>query len=443
MRNSSKMKKALLLLVMLPVLAAVAAYAWASRHPEIAAIARPDPAKLDKALVKRGEKLAGIGNCHVCHTAPGGKRYAGGLALPTPFGTIYSTNITPDPQTGIGAWSEAAFMRAMREGIDRRGRHLYPAFPYDFYAKVTEPDLKAIYAYLMAQTSVQQTAPANTLSFPFNMRVLLAGWNMLFLAPGEFRPDATKDAEWNRGAYLVEGLGHCGACHTPRNSFGAAPKSGPEAFAGAHVEGWYAPPLNGNKPGPIPWTQKTLVNYLIDGWDGQHGIAAGPMTPVVNDLKDQSEDDVFAIAKYVMSLKGAPKPQAEQDKIVGEAGAFATRMEWGFPENPPIPADPVQQLGARVFERECATCHKSGGKPVPLALTAIVNAPDALNLIGVTFDGIKPPRGVLDRSMPARASQISDEEMVALATFVRARFSAKPAWTGVAEAVRAVRKGTH
>ena len=437
------MRRALIGLTLFLVLAAAAAFTWANRHPEIAAIARPNPATFDKALVKRGEKLAGIGNCHVCHTAPGGRRYAGGLALPTPFGTIHTTNITPDVETGIGAWSEQAFIRAMREGLDRRGRHLYPAFPYDYYTKTTEADLEAIYAYLMTQAPVQQQARDNTLSFPFNMRFLLAGWNLAVPHARQFKPDPSKDAEWNRGAYLVEGLGHCGACHTPRNTFGAAPKTGAGAYAGAHVEGWYVPPLNAGKPGPIPWTQKTLADYLIDGWSGQHGIAAGPMTPVVDDLKDQSEDDVFAIAAYVVSLEGGARPPTEQDKIASEASAFATRMEWGFPENPPLPSDPLLQRGAKVFERECVTCHKSGGKPAPLALTTIVNAPDALNLIRVTFEGIKPPRGVLDRSMPARASQITDEEMVALAAFVRSRFTTKPAWTKVEEAVRAVRRGGH
>lgn len=438
---SLAMKKAVGFVVLVLAVAA-GAFAWIAYSPELAAIARPNPASFDKELVARGERLAGYGNCHVCHTRTGGRPYAGGLPLPTPFGVIHTTNITPDVATGIGAWSEQAFIRAMREGVDRSGRHLYPAFPYDYFARVTEADLKAIYAFLMTRPPVSQPVPENTLSFPFNIRPLMAGWKLLFLDKGEFKNDPAKDKEWNRGGYLVEGLGHCGACHTPRNAFGAAPKTGAEAYGGAIVEGWYAPPLNAGAPNPVPWTQKSLVNYLIDGWDQHHGIAAGPMTPVVNDLSEQNEDDVFAMATYLMSLRGAPRPAAAQEAATAEAVAQANKLEWGHPEAPPIPNDPVMQRGARVFETQCANCHKQGGKPVPLALTTIANAADAGSLIAVTLHGIQPPRGALDRSMPARAIQISDEEMVALATFVRARFTKKPAWTGMDELVRRIRART-
>ncbi len=437
------MKKALVRIFVALVLAGAGAIAWAMRFPEIAPIAKPDAAKFDKELVKRGEKLAGLGNCHVCHTKPGGKEFAGGLALPTPFGTIHTTNITPDVETGIGSWSEQAFIRAMHEGVDRHGRNLYPAFPFDYYSKVTEADLKAIYAFLMSRPAVSQKPTDNSLAFPFNIRLLLAGWNFLFHEKGEFKPDPSKDAEWNRGAYLVEGLGHCGACHTPRNMFGAAPKSGTNVYAGAVAEGWYVPPLNASTPAPIPWTAKALVNYLIDGWDGHHGIAAGPMTAVATDLYEQSEDDVFAIAAYVMSIKGGPRPQAEQEKITTEALATATKLEWGHPEAPPVPNDPVMQKGAKVFEAQCSTCHKQGGKPAPLGLATVLYAPDASNLILATFKGIQPPRGVLDRSMPPREAQISDDEMTALATFIRARFTKKPAWTGTEALVKKIRSGAH
>ena len=433
-------KKAALLLVVVVALLAAGAVAWAMRHPEIAAIARPDPAAFDTELVERGEILAGFGNCAVCHTRPGGQPYAGGLPLPTPFGVIHTTNITPDPETGIGTWSEEAFIRAMDSGVDRGGRHLYPAFPYDYYTKVTDEDLRAIYAYLMTREPVSADAPDNGLSFPFNIRPLLAGWKLLFLDTDVFQPDPSQDEEWNRGAYLVEGLGHCGACHSPRNRFGAAAKDGEAAYDGGTAEGWYVPPLDNSTPAPIPWTQNALVNYLIDGWDAEHGIAAGPMRPVVDDLYEQSEDDVFAIAAYLMSLKGGQLPDAEQEAAAAEALAFAERMEWGHPENPPIPDDPLLQRGSQVFQSQCSECHKLGGKPAPLGLTTVVNAPDPANLIRVTLYGIQPPpQGVLDRTMPGRAMQISDEDMVALAAFVRARFTRRPAWEGVAEMVREAR----
>ena len=433
------MKKLAVALIVLVVAGAVGAWLWANRFPEIAAIKKPDASSFSRNLLKEGEKLAGLANCNVCHTKPGGKPFAGGLALPTPFGTIYTTNITPDVETGIGGWSEQAFLRAMREGVDREGHHLYPAFPYDYYSRASDADLKAIYAFLMTREPVSQKATPNELKFPFNLRVLLAGWKALFHEPGEIKPDASKDAEWNRGAYIVESLGHCGACHSTRNMFGAAPKKGPGAYAGGMAEGWYVPPLDAATPSPVPWSVKTLVNYLIDGWDGHHGIAAGPMTAVAEDLHDQSEDDVFAIAAYVISIKTAGKPAGEVEKIVADA----EKLEWGHAQAPAVPSDPQMQKGATVFEAQCATCHKAAGKPAPLALTSVVNAPTSANLVNASFMGVKPPRGVLDRSMPPRATQISDDEMIALAAFVRARFSKQPAWTDVADAVKAARAAAH
>lgn len=431
------MQKTLGAFLVLLVLLGVGLMACAMSYPEMAPIAKPAPESFDRVLVQRGERLAAMGGCQECHTQKGGRPLAGGLALPTPFGTITTTNITPDPETGIGAWPEAAFIRAMREGVDNKGRHLYPAFPYDYYTKATDDDLKAIYAYLMTREAVVRAPSGNALSFPFNQRFLLAGWKALFHRPGEFKPDPTQNAEWNRGAYLVEGLGHCGACHSPRNLLGAAAKTGGAAYGGGSAEGWWAPPLNATAPTPIPWTVKSLVNYLIDGWDGQHGIAAGPMTAVVNGLRDQSEDDVFAIAAYLMSLKGGAPPATFDANL---ATVAAAKLEWGHPEEPPLPRDPVLLSGAKVFESQCATCHKTAGSPVPLALTASMNAPDAANLIAVSLHGIQPPRGSLARSMPGRASQISDGEMADLAQFMRARYTKLPAWTGVDSLVRKVRQ---
>ncbi len=209
-------------------------------------------AKHEPRRGEAGAELAAVGNCVVCHTAPGGRPFAGGLALPTPFGTIYSTNITPDPETGIGRWSEAAFQRSMREGVDRQGRHLYPAFPYDHYTRVSDEDNRALYAYLMTREPVSAEPPANELPFPLNVRMVLAGWKLLFLREGAYEPDPAQSAEWNRGAYLAEGLGHCGACHSPRNAFGAV-KTGEDHLAGGESEGWTAYALNHASPAPIPW----------------------------------------------------------------------------------------------------------------------------------------------------------------------------------------------
>ncbi|HFK4651979.1 TPA: cytochrome c, partial [Serratia marcescens] len=188
---------------------------------EIAPVATPGAGTWSAATLERGRQLAAAGDCAVCHTASEGATNAGGLAMATPFGTLYSTNITPDVATGIGNWSFTAFDRAMRQGVARDGRHLYPAFPYTAFSKMTDGDMQALYAYLMSQPAVRQSNPANQMRFPFNLRPLMAGWNALFLRQGEFQPDPQQSAQWNRGAYLVNGLGHCAACHSPRNLLGA------------------------------------------------------------------------------------------------------------------------------------------------------------------------------------------------------------------------------
>src|SRR6201995_2499011 len=212
---------------------AVAAFAIAWR-PAIAAIDPPKPQTFDAALIKHGRELAAVGNCNNCHTLRGGKNFAGGLPVPTPFGTIYSSNITPDAETGIGRWSETAFRRAMRSGVNRDGQHLYPTFPYDHFTNVSDDDDRALYAFLMTRQPVRAAARANRLPFPLDQRFVIAGWKLLFLRHDTYRPDSTKSAEWNRGAYLVEGLAHCGACQTPPNALGAG-QSTPQFSGGG---GW-------------------------------------------------------------------------------------------------------------------------------------------------------------------------------------------------------------
>ena len=422
-------------LVALLVLVAIS---FANRHPELARVEPSGGAEFDTALLRKGEALAGIGACEVCHTSREGAPFAGGLALPTPFGTIYSTNITPDVATGIGGWSPAAFRRAMREGVDRRGRHLYPAFPYDHFTRVTGEDIDAIYAYLQTREPVSFEAPDNELPFPINVRMLLAGWKLLFLETGEFKPDASRDEEWNRGAYLAEGLGHCGACHTPRNRFGALETDA--AYDGGDVEGWRAPALNGRSPAPISWSREQLVDYLFDGWEAEHGIAAGPMAPVVNHLHDQSEDDIFAIAAYFASRQRPPLSDEAKDSVL----AAARTLEWDRDPNyrpERMPDEPSLRRGMEVFRDQCASCHKRGGRdaPVPLALTTTVNAPDPRNVIHIVFDGIRPPRGALQRSMPEFGASIADSDIVDLLHYVRWHFTDQPAWEDVAAQVAAKR----
>jgi mono/diheme cytochrome c family protein len=419
--------KILLVLVVIGLVGA-GGFFWWSSYPSIPAIDTPPRTNFTAADIALGEKLVAVGDCAVCHTKPGGGAFAGGLPLPTPFGTIYSTNITPDRDTGIGAWSEAAFRRAMHEGIERGGRYLYPAFPFDHFTGITDTDVHAIYAFLMTRPAVREPAAANELRFPFNIRPLLAGWHLLFFKPGRFAPDSSKSAEWNRGAYLAEGLGHCGACHTPRNRFGAEESNA--RLAGGEAEGWHAPALAGSSRAPIPWTRDAMVNFLIDGWDADHGVAAGPMAPVVNQLATLEESDVTAIATYVVGLAGGP-PAGKAEA----AKAFAAERELTGPTDPGAGSGP----GAATFARVCATCHKRGGQTVPLGLSTAVNNPGPGNVIQVMLSGIKPPEGSPDRSMPAFAGSLKDADIADVAAYLRSRFSKEPAWTDIEAEVRAAR----
>jgi mono/diheme cytochrome c family protein len=405
--------------VVVLVLAGAAGFAFLAYQPEMAAVARPDPASFDKALVERGRVLANYGDCTACHTRPDGPAFAGNLPIKTPFGTIYTSNITPDAETGIGTWSKEAFRRSMKDGVDRKGNHLYPAFPYDHFTKVKDADIDAIYAYLMAAIApVGERTRAHDFGFPFNIRSTVAVWKALFLDKSPFKPDPSKDADWNEGAYLVEGLGHCGACHTPRNFMGA--RTAP-AYGGGSAEGWYAPPLNKDNLSQQPWTKVELVVYLMDGWHANHGMAAGPMMPVVNALHKQNEIDVFAIAAYVGTLRAG-----EKAVDAAAARAAALKLEWGHPDAPAVPNDVSE--GAKVFEARCVLCHRSKGATVPLALQTSIQAPVPDSVVEVIRSGISPPTGALGRSMPAFGSQLSEAEITALAKFLRARFSTRPAW---------------
>jgi len=436
-----RVAKSFLGLILIAAVAVGGLFAWAARWPVFEPIDRPERESFDAALVEKGATLAALGACAVCHTAEGGEAYAGGRPLPTPFGVIHATNISPDPETGIGRWSEAAFRRALRRGIDRAGNHLYPAFPYDHFTRLTDDDITALYAYVMTRTPAAAETPENTLAFPYNIRLAMAGWNLLYLDAGGFEPNPARDEQWNRGAYLVEGIGHCGACHTPRNVFGAEKAGVP--LAGGDVEGWHATALNAASPAPAPWDEDEMVNYLLDGWDGNHGIAAGPMTPVVDELAAISDDDAYAIAAYVLSFQAG-----DGDGARGEsARAFAAARAFGGTETPaggptpPAGADSAFGRGLAVFARVCANCHRANARAAPLALTSTVNSPDPRNFLQIVVDGIVPPEGAFDRSMPGFGGALSDADLVDLATFVRAHFSKNPEWDDLEVTVQVVRDG--
>jgi mono/diheme cytochrome c family protein len=411
--------------------AAVFAISW--RLP-IPAIDPPAPQTFDAALVKRGRVLAAIGNCASCHSVRDSPDFAGGLPVATPFGTIYSTNVTPDAETGIGRWSEVAFRRAMRAGVDRAGQHLYPTFPYDHFTNVTDEDDRALYAYLMTRQPIHATARENQLSFPLDHRFVIAGWKLLFLRRGTYQPDTTRSEEWNRGAYLVEGLAHCGACHTPRNALGA--ERATAQFAGGDVDNWHAYAINAQSPAPVPWTAEALFGYLREGWHPEHGVARGPMAEVVSNLSSVPDTDIRAIAAYMASVFGAPTPERKRrgEEVLAQINSAPAQ-----PESSDAP-------GAAIYAAACATCHEAK-RPLPyggvnLALSTSMSGPDARNAANVVLAGLRPVEGEPSPIMPGFASSMNDAQIAALLKYLRSRFSNQPAWTGVEKIVEEARGQT-
>jgi mono/diheme cytochrome c family protein len=417
---------------------AIGGFALWSQEPLIVAIEPPPRSAFDPALIENGARLAAIGNCGLCHTAPGGADYAGNRPIPTPFGMVASTNITPAPGSGIGRWSEAAFRRAMRQGVSRRGDHLYPAFPYNHYARLDDSDLHALYAFIMTRRPVETSTLANALAFPLDQRWLMAFWNLLFLDSAPFRPDPQHTAEWSRGAYLVLGLGHCGSCHTPRNLFGAEQTG--RALGGGEAEGWRAPALNADSPAPVPWDEAQLFLYLRHGRAAEHGVAAGPMQPIVDDLARAGDADVRAIASYLAAQQGEASPVRRQR--ASEALARAVRRE------PPKPA-PEEELGATIFAGACASCHADGlrgaagvapPRGIDLALSTALNERDPRDAILILLDGIQPGEGKSGPSMPGFAGAFSDAQLTALLLYARAHYGSGPAWTDLGTTLRDIRR---
>ena len=405
------------------ILVAAFAVSWQPAWPPLANPA----ATFDPAIVARGEQLAHVGNCAGCHTAQGGRPFAGGRPLETPFGTVFATNITPDPETGIGLWSRKAFARALRDGVARNGDLLYPAFPYDHFTHASDADIDALYAFLMTRPAVQARAPANRLKEPFGFRPLLAGWNLLFLHKGPLADDPGQSAEWNRGRALAEGLAHCGGCHTPRNELGA--ERSDRAYDGGWTEGWYAPPLNASSPAVRPWTADALFAYLRTGLSATHAAAAGPMGSVTRGLAQASEDDVRAIAVYFASLM-ANAPAAQ-----GAAPADKGNV-----------ADAAHPEAAALFAGACAICHAAGapmmqeGRP-SLAWGTPLHEDTPNDTIQIILHGLAPPAGRSGPAMPAYGDSFSDRQLADITAYLRARYTDKPPWPDVPGAVAQVRKG--
>ncbi|WP_375411355.1 molybdopterin cofactor-binding domain-containing protein [uncultured Bradyrhizobium sp.] len=401
----------------------------------IAPIARPDFSAYSAATIARGQQLAALGDCAVCHTQPNGLVNAGGRAIETPFGIVYSTNITPDVETGIGAWSYPAFERAMREGIHRDGKHLYPAFPYNHFAKTTDADLQALYAYLMAQPAVRAVNPETALAFPFNLRPLMAGWNALFHSSAAFAPEAARSAAWNRGAYLVEGLGHCGACHSPRNALGAEKANA--YLAGGFAEGWEAPALTSLSHAPIPWSEDELFAYLRTGQSRFHGVAAGPMAPVVKELAALSDGDIRAMAVYLGSFnRTAISKTAQETSAATLEASTGTRATF------------ASAAGARLYEGACAVCHRVGGAPLfgsrpSLALNSNLHSAMPDNLIQVILHGIAAPVSSDLGYMPGFKDSFNDRQIAELVSYLRQQFApGKRPWTDVDAAIMRARRAS-
>lgn len=367
------------------------------------AASQSDPA----ALVERGRYLARVGNCMACHTARGGPAYAGGMPVPTPFGTLYGPNITPDAQTGIGAWSADDFWQALHNGKSRDGSLLYPAFPYTEYTRMTRADADALYAFLRTVEPVSQPSRPPELRFPYDQRPLLAAWRALYFRPGVQQDDPDQSVQWNRGRYLVNGPGHCAACHAPRNSLGAS--IDPDALAGGTIPmlGWYAPPLSGDaEAGLGKWSVQDIAALLQSGVSA-HSTASGPMAEVVQGSSQYlSNEDALAIGTYLKSLP-ATRP------VTPDSGAAAS------------PA--ALQLGGKLYAQHCAQCHRGDGRGADLAWPALagnptVTAPSPVNAIRVVLDGGFAPATAANprpHGMPPFGQILSDNDVALVVSYIR------------------------
>ena len=427
--------------------AAVVMSPW---RPSIAPIEVPSPTAYSQATIARGEQMFAAGDCAVCHTSEGGIPNAGGRALDTPFGKIYSTNLTPDPETGLGNWSFTAFERAMREGISRDGKHLYPVFPYTAYQNVNDQDMQALYAYIMSRTAVKTTIPKNELSFPFNMRPLMAGWNTLFKSRTQFKENPQESEIWNRGAYLVNGLGHCSACHSPRNVMGAE-KVGVNFLAGGEVDGWEAPALNTLSKAPIPWNESSLFDYLRSGHSPEHGPATGPMGPVVEELSKLPDSDIRAMSHYLIS--SSMSSNSNQKLSVAETIAAAVSAPQAIAETSLAQTSSatkwqngVSSQGKGLFDGACAACHTAraqqdwfGIRP-EMQTNTNVHSDKPNNLIRTILYGVQKPVDSSLGYMPGFADSFNDKQLATLVTYIRAQYAPdKAAWNNLDKIISDIR----
>lgn len=407
--------------------------------PAMQPMTAADHAGFPPEQVEQGRVLASAGYCATCHTAKGGDPYAGNYAMETGFGTIYATNLTPDMETGIGAYSKDAFRRAMHEGVGRDGRHLFPAFPYDHFTKMSDADIDAIYAFIMSEVKpVRTVQKENELPFPLNVRFLQAGWKMLFVDFGEYETVSDKSAEWNRGAYLAEGVTHCGACHTPRNALGA--EISDQEYAGAEIDRWQAPALTAANASAVPWNAAEFREYLVKGSTKYHGIAAGPMGPVVHaGVRQLSDSDLTAISVYLGDKVGADDADLAQSDVVKAS------LERNAPDRRYREAE-----GERLYTTACAACHYNSkqvnaGRP-DLGINSSVNQDDPSNLIQVILYGVNSHQGTEGVVMPEFRDALTDDQITSIAAYLRADRAEQAPWEGLRDSVAQLRArgpGTH
>jgi mono/diheme cytochrome c family protein len=363
--------------------------------------ARADPPSPETAA--RGKALVDAADCASCHTADPSKPLAGGKRIDTPFGGIFSPNLTPDRETGLGAWTDDEFYRALHNGVARNGSRYYPAFPYPNFTKITRDDVLAIRAYLSTLPPVRNTPPPPQLRFPLNYRVVMRGWNWLFFRPGTFEKNPQKSDEWNRGAYLVEGAAHCGACHTPKNMFGADKRG--QTYGGGLIDGWFAPRLDAaERSGLKSWSVDDVTEYLQSGRNSKSHAGKLMAEVVVNSTSKMSDADVHAIAVYLKDLPaGAPEPVV----------------------TPP----PAAQMadGARIYKSACIACHEADGSGAPriyppLPGNANLQSADPSSTLRIILDGaltVTTPRAPNTGSMPAYSRKLLDQEIADVATYIR------------------------
>jgi mono/diheme cytochrome c family protein len=424
-----------LILLVLILFAAGAFFAWKIFNPGPVAFAGGSsvalsdyhatdptgvPADLAKAdVVKRGEYLARAADCRACHTVSRDRLYAGGLPILLPFGTLYSTNITPDKETGIGNYSDQDFLNAVQRGIRPDGTRLYPAMPYPSYTRMTDADALAIKAYLFSLSPVHSQNQPSTLGFPYNQRWLMSFWSALFNDNARFQPNTAQSAEWNRGAYVAEALAHCGECHTPRNVAFALDNR--NKFAGAVTAGWYAFNITSDKGSGVgAWSDEELQNYLSAGHASGRGTAAGPMGEAVDQsFNGIASSDIRALATYLRSVPPIASPD------------LPARLAPPGPNSPKEGNAMAETVGKRVFEGACVHCHDWTGVSqlssfATIAGTRGVNDRTATNVVQIVLSGTMrhTPDGVI--SMPAFGDAFSDSEIAAVANYVTARFGSAP-----------------